>query len=100
MEYYLAIKKNEIVPFVTTWMDLEGTMQSETSPKQINITWIHLHVESKEQNQQQQQKETGSQMQRIDWWLPEGSRLGAGELGRKVKGLRSTDWQLQNSHGV
>ena len=28
MEYYLAIKKNEI-PFVATWMDLEGIMLSE-----------------------------------------------------------------------
>ena len=25
----LAIKKNEILPFVTTWMDLEGIMLSE-----------------------------------------------------------------------
>ena len=26
MEYYLAIKKNEILPFATTWMELEGIM--------------------------------------------------------------------------
>ena len=24
VEYYSAIEKNEILPFVTTWMDLEG----------------------------------------------------------------------------
>ena len=24
MEYYSAIKKNETLPFVTTWMDPEG----------------------------------------------------------------------------
>ena len=31
MEYYSAIKKNEILPFITTWMELEGTMLSEIS---------------------------------------------------------------------
>ena len=31
MEYYLAIKKNEILPFTTTWMELEGIMLSEIS---------------------------------------------------------------------
>ena len=30
-EYYSAIKKNEILPFVTAWMDLEGIMLSELS---------------------------------------------------------------------
>ena len=25
-EYYLVIKKNAVLPFVTTWMDLEGIM--------------------------------------------------------------------------
>ena len=34
MEYYSAIKKNEILPVVTTWMDLEGIMPSEISQKE------------------------------------------------------------------
>ena len=31
VEYYLAIKKNEILPFATIWMELEGIMLSEIS---------------------------------------------------------------------
>ena len=31
MDHYLAIEKNEIFPFVITWMDLEGIMLSEIS---------------------------------------------------------------------
>ena len=30
MEYYSAIKKNEIMPFAATWMDLEMIILSET----------------------------------------------------------------------
>ncbi|KAF0885314.1 LORF2 protein, partial [Crocuta crocuta] len=30
-EYYTTMRKDEIVPFVTTWMDLEGIMLSEIS---------------------------------------------------------------------
>ena len=29
MEYYLAIKSNEIIPFAATWMDLEVVILSE-----------------------------------------------------------------------
>ena len=29
MEYYTAIKKNEIIPFAATWMDLEIIILSE-----------------------------------------------------------------------
>ena len=31
MEYYSAIKTNEILPFPMTWMELEGIMLSEIS---------------------------------------------------------------------
>ena len=31
MEYYSAIKNNEIVPFIETWMDLERVIMSKVS---------------------------------------------------------------------
>ena len=34
MEYYSAIKKNEIMPFVATWMDLEIIILSEINQKE------------------------------------------------------------------
>ena len=34
MEYYSAIKKNEIMPFSTTWMNLEIIILSEVSQKE------------------------------------------------------------------
>ena len=31
MEYYSAIKQNEIMPFAAIWMDLEGVILSDVS---------------------------------------------------------------------
>ena len=50
MEYHLAIKKNEILPFVTVWMDLKDIMLSEISQSKTATICFHLKVESKEQN--------------------------------------------------
>ena len=36
MEYYSAIKRNEIELFVMRWMDLESVIQSEVSQKENN----------------------------------------------------------------
>ena len=36
MEYYLAMNKNEILPFMTTWMDLKGIMLSEINQSKAN----------------------------------------------------------------
>ena len=47
MDYYFTIKKNEIMPFVATWMDPEITTVSEVSQTKTNIIWYHLYMESK-----------------------------------------------------
>ena len=44
MEYYSAIKQNEIGSFVEMWMDLETVIQSEVSQKQINKYRILTHI--------------------------------------------------------
>ena len=41
----LAIKKNEIMPFAATWMDLEIIILSKVSQK-VNTIRPHLHMES------------------------------------------------------
>ena len=37
MEYYSAIKKKEILPLATMWMELEGIMLSEISQRKTKI---------------------------------------------------------------
>ena len=44
MEYYSAIKRNEIGSFVETWMDLENVIQSEVSQKEKNKYHILMHI--------------------------------------------------------
>ena len=44
MEYYSAIKRNEIESFVETLMNLETVIQSEVSQKEKNKYCILMHV--------------------------------------------------------
>ena len=39
MEYYSTIKKNEIVPFIAPWMDLECVIMSEVRDREGEILY-------------------------------------------------------------
>ena len=81
-EYYSAIKKNEVMPFSETWMDLEIIILSEVSQRKTNIIWYHLYAESK-----------------IKWYiwnyLPNRNRLThlENKLGGRVGG--GVDWEFR-----
>ena len=42
MEYYSAIRSKQILPFATTWMELEGVMLSEISQEDDEYQIISL----------------------------------------------------------
>ena len=44
MEYYSAIKRNDIELFVMRWMDLESVIQSEVSQKEKNQYRMLMHI--------------------------------------------------------
>ena len=58
MEYYSAIKKNEILPFATTWMELEGIILSEISQRKTEIIWLHSYEDFKRKPDEHKKKET------------------------------------------
>ena len=50
MEYYSATKKNKILPFETTWMDLQNIMLNEVGQRRTSSTLSYLNMEPKNQN--------------------------------------------------
>ena len=52
MEYYSAIKKNEILLFAVTWMDLKGIMLSEISQRQILYDFTYMWNPKNKTNEQ------------------------------------------------
>ena len=44
MEYYSAIKRNEMELFVVKWMELESVIQGEVSQKEKNKSHMLTHI--------------------------------------------------------
>ena len=92
----LSHRKNKILSFVTTGVDLEGIMLSEINQTEKDkyhiISLICGIIKTKQTNK----TESNSHTQRTHWGLPKGKRVGG--CVKKVKGLRSANWYLQNSH--
>ena len=60
MEYYSAIRKNEILPLARAWMDLEGIMLSEISQTEKDkYCMISLNLKN---TNEYNKKETDSQI--------------------------------------
>ena len=87
----LSHKENEILPFVTTWMDLEGIILSEINQTKTNTVWFHLNVESKNTKQMNKQNQTYRYREQIDG-CQRGGELPGGKNGWKK--LRRTNFQL------
>ena len=85
IEYYSAIKKNEIMPFTATWMDLEIIIPNEVSQTKTNIIWYCLYVESKKMIQMNlltEQKPTHRLRERTyGYWGKGGGKGQLGSLG-------------------
>ena len=50
MEYYSAIKNEEILPFATTYMNLEGTTLREISQRERHIRHEITYMENPKTN--------------------------------------------------
>ena len=87
IEYYLAIKNNEIMSFVETWIDLEGIMLSEISQAQKDTYQRSSHVGAK--------KNFISWTQRIQWQIPEAMKTGCVEGRKKRSWLLGANIQLE-----
>ena len=77
MEYYSAIKKNEIMPFVATWMVLEIIILSEVRERQISYDIPNMWILKKTATKLTEQKDL--EILKPNLWLPKG-KCGMGGI--------------------
>ena len=58
VEYYSAIKKNEMLAFAATWIDLGGTMLSEISQTGKSIFTYLWNLKNKQTTTTKEQKQS------------------------------------------
>ena len=95
MKYYSAIKKNKILPFTTVWVDLEGIVISKVRERLVPYDFTYMQNLTNTIYKLTKQKQTHRYRKHSD-----GCQRSWGLVCwvKMVKGLRSTNWQLRNSH--
>ena len=80
MECYSAIKKNKILPFAERWIDLESSMLSEISQRQIFYFITYMwNLKNKNEYTVYSKTETDSENKIIDISGEGGAKIGAGD---------------------
>ena len=101
IEYYSAIKKNEILLFVTT----NGTIQRyydkwNVREHKTDTLWSHLFVESKKTKQNEQTKEKESRLIATEnklvvaWWV------SWGKIGEVVKDAQTSSYKINHRNVI
>ena len=80
MEYYSAIKKNEVIPFAVTLMDLEIIILSALRQRKTNIIYYHLYAESKKKIQMNIYLQNRKRFTDL-----ENELLDLGQMGRRIE---------------
>ena len=84
MEYYSAIRRKQILPFATTWMDLEGIMLIEISQAEKDKFPSFVEYNSKAKlKEQNSSRLTDSKKGLV---LTKGKGWG-GQVGRREEGI-------------
>ena len=79
VQYYSATRKDEILPFATTWIDFENMMLSKISQAEkvknhaISLMW---NIKLEATNEQTRNTNKNSQTQTTVRWLPEKGGWG------------------------
>ena len=83
-EYYSGTKKNKIIAFVATWLDLEIFKLSEVSQTENKQISYHLYVESNKSDTKEliYKTEINSQISKSILGLPKGKSWIGGEEGK------------------
>ena len=76
VEYYLAMRKKDILPFTMTWMDLQHIMLSKRSQKRQVLYGISYMYNFKKPKPQKQRRK---------WWL-QGDGVVVDNIVRLLKG--------------
>ena len=87
MEYASAIKKNEVVPFAATWMNLEIIIPSEVTQTEKDKSLNKQNL--KDTNELIYKMETDSQEQKTKLWLPK-EKEGWDKLGVLGQWMQTT----------
>ena len=96
-EYHSTIKKNKIMPFAATLMQLTIIILSEVNQTKTNIIWYHLYVESKKMVQMNLfTKQKLSHRCRKQTYGYQGEKVGRDKLGDRDWHIHTTTYKIGN----